>query len=268
MMSLLKVAGEIISIPDFNRRTWRALYRHLRVVSYRPLSELLSTLLEPTMLLLALGWGLARWLPEIDGRPYGQFVLPAVVALTAIFVPFWEVAFTVFAQLRKPATYWVLLQSPLTGEDVGRAEILWAACKGTVSSLCLLALGAGLGWVRSELAWLAVVVVFPAAVMSASVGLWWACRVHRSISLVAIQASVIGPLALWSDTLFPFSSRGEAAEWLVALSPVGHVSHALRALTTGELAAEFFLNLSVIWALASILSNVAVRAFVRRLIPS
>lgn len=220
------------------------------------------------MLLLALGWGLAKWLPEIDGRPYGQFVLPAVAGLTAIFVAFWEVSFNVFAQLRKPAAYWVFLQSPLAPEDLGRSEILWAACKGTVASLILLALGAGLGWVRSEMAWAAIVVVFPAAVMAAATGLWWGCRVHRSMSLIAVQAVLIGPLALWSDTIFPFSSQGEFYEWLVMLSPLSHVTHALRALTTGEVAAEFFLNLTVIWALASILTNLSVRAFVKRLIPS
>lgn len=267
MISYFRYAADILAVPDFNRNTWRSLHRPFTVFTYRPITELLTTLIEPTMLLIALGFGLAKWLPQINGMPYAHYILPSVVGLTSLFAPFWEVSFSVFAQLRKPAGYWVQMQSPLTGADIARGEILWAACKGLFSSMIVLLIGVSLGWTHSNFVWAAPLILFPSSMMAAAFGLWWSCRVRRSMSLVAVQTVLIGPMALWSDTVFPFSDLGKVSWWIVSFSPIGHVCHALRSLTTGDIVAEFFLNLAVIWALAAILTNISVRSFVKRLIP-
>lgn len=255
----------VLAIPDLSISVWRGAVRPFTLAKYRIWGELSSVFIEPALTLFALSYGLGHFLPEINGRPYPTFVTPAVSILSAIFVSYWETSFGVFQQLRKPAPYWVALQSPITPEDLGGSEILFATLKGVASGLMVLVVAAVLGWIPSAWAWLAPIILFPSALLAAAFGLWVATRVKQSSSIMVVQSLILAPLAFWSDTVFSFSTWGLAQEWLVALSPVGHMVHALRSSMLGEIPAEFFLNLAVVWALACVFTNLSMQRFAKAL---
>lgn len=258
---------ELVALPDFRSETWRTLRRQISLASYHPLSEFLAMVIEPLFLLAVLSWGLGFWLKEVDGRSYPQYVVPGVAVLSCIFVPYWEVAFGVFSRIRQGHGYWVALQGPISASDLGNGELLWACLKGAVAAMVVLIFGWLLGWVPSLLIFLAPIALLPGALLSAAFGLWCAVRLQSPSQLVLIQGLVLGPMALWSDTIFPFSLTSVAADWLVFISPAGHLVHTLRMLASAEIRADFFLSLALLWGLACIAANYAVFRFSRRLVP-
>lgn len=268
MTKVFSLLIDLVALPDFRSETWRTLRRQMSLVTYHPVSEFLAMVVEPIFLLTVLGWGLGFWLKEIDGRAYPQFVAPAVAVLTCVFVPYWEIAFGVFARLKQGSGYWVALQGPINANDLGNGEILWATMKGTLASMVVLAFAWLMGWIPSKLIFLAPVALLPGALLSAAFGLWCAANFNSPSKLVLVQGIVLGPIALWSDTIFPFSRSGVTAEWLVFFSPVAHLVHTVRMLSTAEINADFFLSLAVLWGIACIAANYAVMSFSRKLVPS
>lgn len=267
-MRALSVLVDVVALPDFRAGTWRTFRRQIQLSRYRPGSELLSIVIEPLLLLLALSWGLGYWLKEIDGRAYPQFVLPAVAVFCLVFVPYWEVAFGTFNRLRKGQTYWVALQGPIGAVDLANGELLWGAVKGCAAAAVILFIGFILGWLSSPMILLAPLVLLPGALLFAAVGMWCGVHFRKPTQLILVQGLVLGPLCLWSDTLFPFSRMGLLADWAVFFSPVGHMSNALRMLSLSEISADFFLSLAILWTLSCIVANAAAIRFSRRLIPS
>lgn len=267
MIQTIRFFFEIFSLPDVKVGTWRLFRHRLTAATYRPFTEVLLLVVEPSLTLAALGIGLGQWLNEIDGKPYAAFVLPAVVALTTVFIPFWETAYGVFSRLKSPQAYWAIMQSPLDLTEIATGEILWATAKGVVSGALLLAIGFVFGWCTSPWAWLGILALIPGAMFFAAVGLWGASLARRSMTLLMLQSFVLGPLALWSDTIFPFSRMGEIPNILVWASPVTHIVRPLRNLCAGEITSEIFLNLAVIWLIGSIAVNAAAMAFGERLNP-
>lgn len=268
MTKLFGFFNELVALPDFRIETWRTLRRQMSLASYQPFTEFLAIVIEPLMLLFVLSWGLGYWLKEIDGHPYSHFAVPAVAVLACVFIPFWEVAFGVFSRLRQNHGYWVALQGPIQASDLGYGEILWATLKGTLSVMVVLIFGWSMGWVQSNLVLISPVVVFPGALLSSSFGLWCAVRMQSPSQLILVQGLFLGPLTLWSDTLFPFSQMSAFADWITFLSPPGHLVHMLRMLTSAEISADFFLSLALLWAVGCIATNYAVRCFRQKLIPS
>ncbi|MGE0762875.1 MAG: ABC transporter permease [Bdellovibrionales bacterium] len=268
MTRVLSLIVEIVSLPDFKSETWRTLRRQASLAMYHPVAEFLAMVVEPLLLLFALSWGLGYWLKEVDGQHYPHFVLPAVATLTCVFIPYWETAFGVFNRLRQNHGYWVAMQGPVTANDLANGELLWACLKGTIASSVVLLVGLMFGWVDSTLILLAPLILMPGALLSAAFGLWSAVRFESPHKLILIQGLVLGPLCMWSDTIFPFSQMSLMADWLVFFSPVGHLVHSLRMLTLAQINADFFLSLALLWAIACITANYAVLRFSRRLIPS
>jgi hypothetical protein len=60
-------------------------------------STILSTLLDPVMYLLALGFGLGAYVGSIQGRPYLEFIAPGLVASSVMYAAIFEAAWFLYA---------------------------------------------------------------------------------------------------------------------------------------------------------------------------
>jgi lipooligosaccharide transport system permease protein len=268
MRAAFRITLELISVPDFRIGTWRLLKHHWLRATYHPVSEAFVLLVEPVLTLFALALGLSPFINEIDGRSFPIFILPAVLAFTTVFIPYWESAYGVFSRLKSSSSYWAILQTPMSAEDLATGEILWATTKGVIAGTFVLLVGVILGWADPLWSWLSLMALIPGSLFFASLGLWVAASSQRSTSLLMMQSFVLGPLALWSDTIFPFSRTSWAAAALTWASPVTHVVRPIRRLCAGEVSAEVFLSLAIIWLVASMIANLATIRFSRRLVPS
>jgi lipooligosaccharide transport system permease protein len=257
----------LVSWPEFDRESSRLLMRHWQQLTYRPIAETLGLLADPLLMLTALGFGVGYWIPEIEGQSYSQFVLPAVAGLAVTFIPFWQTSQEAFLGMRAPSAYWAILQSPLSAQKIASGEILWAALKGCIAAVFTLAVGYCLGWANSPAIWLGIFMLLPVALFFSALGLWLGARAKRNSSLILAQCLGLGLLAFWSDTIFPISQWNWLSKSMTLLSPVTHLVGSLRTLARGEIHAEFFLDLAILWVLACVSVNIACRVFAARLIP-
>lgn len=224
-----------------------------------------SGLFEPVFYLFAMGVGVAALVGEVPGPdgqpvPYGVFVAPALLAVSAMNGGTYESTFNVFAKLKWGRIYDAVLATPLTPRDVAVGELTWALIRGSVYAVGFLLVAALAGLVTS--AW--AVLALPAAVLIgfafAGMGLA-ATSFMRSWQDFDLVQLVLLPLLLFSATFYPLEVYPEGVRWLIWISPLYHGVEIVRGLMLGALSWWMLLHAAVLLALGSVGLRVAIRRF-------
>ena len=84
-----------------------------------------SSILEPTIYLLAFGLGLGTLVATVQGIDYVQFVGTGMVATAVLFSSVFPAMFGVFVKHRFQRTYDAILAAPVDVEELVTAEALW-----------------------------------------------------------------------------------------------------------------------------------------------
>jgi lipooligosaccharide transport system permease protein len=228
-------------------------------------STTFSSTVEPTVFLLAFGFGFGALVSEINGMDYVQFVGTGTVATAVLFSSAFPAMFGTFVKYQFQKTYDAILAAPVDTEELVTAEALWIATRaGTYGCVPLLvAMVFGL-----DPAWGMLTVPFIAFIT----GFGWACfgiliaAVMKSIdNFNYITSIVITPLFLVAGTYFPIDRLPEWAQVAANLNPLYHcvelVRHACFGFETADLA-----HLGVIVAFGLVMWRLAVVRMTRRLI--
>ncbi len=72
------------SIPKLSYRVWHVWRRNFDVFMKTIRVNFLPSLLEPILYLVAFGFGLGGFIPDINGQPYINFLAPALVAIAVM----------------------------------------------------------------------------------------------------------------------------------------------------------------------------------------
>ena len=92
-----------------------------------------SSVLEPTVYLLAFGLGLgATLIDRVDGLSYVEFVGTGMVATAVIFSSALPAMFGTFVKHRFQRTYDAILAAPVDVEELVTAEMLWIGLRAGV----------------------------------------------------------------------------------------------------------------------------------------
>src|SRR5439155_1000807 len=138
------------SVPTLRAlRVWR---RNLESWKRYAPSFFVAALGEPIFYLLAIGYGLGRYVARIDGLPYAAFLAPGMVAFTAMNSATFETTFGSFTRMTEQNTYAAILATPCSVADIVAGDILWAASKRALSVFFVLLLTALCGLVASPVA--------------------------------------------------------------------------------------------------------------------
>jgi lipooligosaccharide transport system permease protein len=156
--------------------------------------------------------------------------------------------------------------TPLSLADVIAGEILWAASKGFVVSLIMLAVIAPFG----VLAWPQTLVVLPLAALGgllfAAIGMCFTavCPTIDTINLPLFL--FVWPMFLFSGTFFPLDQIPEWARPLAAALPLTWLARACRAATLGALSGEHLVDGALLLVTAAVLFALAQALMRRRLV--
>jgi lipooligosaccharide transport system permease protein len=210
MIESLFLAGHVV------RRNW-AVYRKDLLANISP------TLADPGFLLLALGFGLAPFVGEIQGLTYIQFLAPGLVATTALFTAFFECSYGFYVRMTYESVFKAMLTTPIGPREVVVGEFLWVFVKGAI-------MAGGVGFVLL----LAGVVVNPwgviwlpligglLAVPCGAIGLISAGLVNNINQVQTVYSFLIAPLYFLGGVFFPISSTPLWFQWGVQISPFYH----------------------------------------------
>jgi lipooligosaccharide transport system permease protein len=215
-----------------HRLEWSALSGVLvrEVVNFSSFwrSSTFSSTVEPTIYLLAFGFGFGSLVSTIGGLDYVDFVGTGTVATAVLFSSAFPAMFGTFVKYQFQRTYDAILAAPVDTEELVTAEALWIATRagvyGCVPMLVAIAFGLDPSWGMLAvpfIAWIA--------------GFGWACfgiaiagfaKSFENFNYVV--SAVLTPLFLLAGSFFPLDEFPEWARWLAQINPLHHLVQLVR----------------------------------------
>ena len=191
-------------------------------------SSTFSSTVEPTIYLLAFGFGFGSLVSRIGSYDYVEFVGTGTVATSVLFSSAFPAMFGTFVKYKFQRTYDAILAAPVDTEELVTAESLWIAMRagvyGCVPLLVALAFGLDPAWGMLTVPGIAFVA-----------GFGWACF---GISIAGFASSfenfnyvvsaVLTPLFLVAGTFFPLDRLPEWAQVAGEFNPLHHCVELVR----------------------------------------
>lgn len=214
------------------RDTYSVLWVDLRFLSRNWLKTLATTLVAPVLYLLAFGYGLGRGV-SIEGTSYLEFVIPGIVALTAMTTSFNAAGMKLHVDRLFYRCFDEMLMSPVSSFSIIVGKTLIGVVRGLLSSAALLAACfafSPLPAVGLMFALVLVVTCFVFSFLGVIVAL--VAKSHQDMSV--FMSLVILPMSFLSGTFFSLSQLPEALQVVLSFSPLTHTSLCLRASALGQ----------------------------------
>ena len=104
-----------------------------------------SSIVQPTIYLLAFGLGFGSLLKHVGGLTYVQYVGTGVVATAVLFSSAFPGMFNTFIRWQFQRTYDAVLAAPVDVEELITAEVLWIAIRAGVYGMAPLLVAIGFG---------------------------------------------------------------------------------------------------------------------------
>jgi lipooligosaccharide transport system permease protein len=191
-------------------------------------STTFSSTVEPTIYLLAFGFGFGSLVSTVAGFRYVEFVGTGTVATAVLFSSVFPGMFSTFVKYKFQRTYDAILAAPVDTEELVTGEALWIAIRagtyGCTPMLVAMIFGLDPSW--------GMLLVPPIAFTG---GYGWACF---GISIAAflksidnfnyVTSAVITPLFLVAGTFFPISGLPQWAQTLAQINPLYHLVQLVR----------------------------------------
>jgi lipooligosaccharide transport system permease protein len=187
-----------------------------------------SSTVEPTIYLLAFGFGFGSLVSEVAGLDYIEFVGTGVVATAVLFSSAFPAMFSTFVKYKFQRTYDAIMAAPVDAREIVTAEALWIAARaGTYGCVPLLvAIAFGL----DPRAGMLVVpfIAFTAGFGWACFGITIAARMNAIENFNYVISAVLTPLFLVAGTFFPITALPELASVLAQVNPLYHCVELVR----------------------------------------
>jgi lipooligosaccharide transport system permease protein len=188
-----------------------------------------SSLLEPTVYLLAFGLGLsATLIDEVEGVPYVQFVGTGMVATAVIFASALPAMFGTFVKHRFQNTYDAILAAPVDVEELVSAEMLWIGARASVYGCFPLLVTMLFGLDPAPGMLLVPLFCLFTALGFAGFGIAMAAIVAKIDQFNYVTALFVTPLFLVSGAFFPISGLPEGAQVIAQLNPLHQLVELVR----------------------------------------
>jgi lipooligosaccharide transport system permease protein len=248
--------------PKLVFRVWQrelTLYRRIWP------STILSTLFDPILYLLAMGFGLGGYVAEIHGVPYIQFIGPGLVASSIMTAAAYEAAWNSYVRIFVERSYEGMMTTPAELEDVVAGEIAWAATRSLISSTVMIGVLGVFGLIRSPWFVLVPLLAMLAGVMFTVLGLAYTVRLKYMDQLTFMFTLGITPMYLFSGIFFPLDNMPLWLQTAAWISPLFHVVEVVRALVLGTPGGMTLVHVGIIAAITLALWGWPSRVLRRRL---
>lgn len=208
-------------VPDIDlpaaARLWR---RNFVAYSHTWRMNLLPNFFEPFFYLLAIGFGLGRFVESIRGIDYAAFIAPGLAATSSMYGATFEVSFNVWVKLHFERLYDAITSTPLSPEDVVAGELMWAVSRSLLYGLPFVLIATLFGLVDSWWILAAPLAVAATGFCFAMIGLTFTAFIP-SIDLFSFYYTLfITPMFLFSGVFFPIGTLPQWAQSLAWFSPV------------------------------------------------
>lgn len=236
----------LLAPPRLSPRVWRVWQRNRDVFLKTYRVNFLPPFLEPLLYLLALGFGVGTFIPQIAGVSYARFIAPALVSITIMNAGFFECTYASYVRMYYQKTYDAIIATPLSIDEVIVGEILWGATRALINTAIMLPVLLLFGVVDLPWALFVIPFAFVAGLLFASIGMCATALTPGIDTLNLPTFLFITPMFLFSGTFFPLSLLPAPVQYLaIGLLPLTHVVTVIRSLTLSTPAP--LLPFSLLW---------------------
>lgn len=228
-------------------------------------SEAPGTIIEPIIILVAMGIGLGAYVGLVDGQDYIEFIVPGIVASYAMFSVFSECTYGTFFRMEERKTFDAIIATPLNVEDVVAGEIFWGATRAFMTGTVILVIAAAFQLVHSPWVLLVPFVCFLQGVMFASIAVFFTSLVPSFYTFNHVFTLFVTPMFFFSGVFFPLSSFPEIVQRLSWIAPLTPVVRLTRAMFEGEFHLVHLAALGVIVVISAVFFALSLGTMRRRL---
>ena len=191
------------------RRTWRA--------------SALSTLVIPLLTMLGFGLGVGAYVSGgVDGVPYLDWIVPGLIASTAMQTAVGEATWPVLSYFEWLKVYFAQAAGPLRVADILSGHLAFMLVRVLISAAAFLTVAAAFGTLHSWWAPLTLVVSLLVGLAVAGPTAAYAASVSSDSYLIILMRFAVLPMSLFSGVFFPVESLPVVLRWVAYALPLWH----------------------------------------------
>lgn len=191
-------------------------------------STTFSSVVQPTIYLLAFGLGVGTLVETVDGIPYVEYVGTGTVATAVLFASAFPGMFATFVRRVFQRSYDAVLAAPVSVDELVTAEGSWLAAKagvyGTVPLVVTFFFGLSPSWGMLTVPFIG----FLTGLGFAFFGMWVSSVVKTIDSFTYVTSAVLTPLFLVAGTFFPITNLPPGLQLLAQFNPLYHCVQLVR----------------------------------------
>ena len=259
-------ASKILALPTFSPRFAPVWRRNLLVWRKLAIASLLGNIADPLLYMVALGFGIGAFVPEVDGMKYIAFLGTGMVCQSAMFTSSFEAMYSAFSRMHVQRTWEAIINAPISLDDVMFAEWIWAASKAVTSTAAILAVIMALGFGHSWFALWIIPLGFVVGLTFGAFGLVMNALAPSYDFFTYFFTLVLTPGLLLSGVFFPVAQMPVPLQAVANLLPLKHAIDLARPLLQDVVPDGILLHIAVLLAYAGIAFYVSLVLTRRRLL--
>jgi lipooligosaccharide transport system permease protein len=215
------------------KRAFRVWQRHWTVYTKLYKSSFALNFAEPALYLVAMGFGLGAFVPEIHGQPYIKYIAPGIIASSSVFAAVYECTYGTYIRMTFQKTFDAILATPVNLDDLVLGELIWGATKSLIFGVTIIIVVTLFGLVDSPLIVLAIPFTFLGGLIFAQLSIMFAAVVPGIDSFSYFYTLFMTPLFLFSGIFFPLDTMPPVVAKIAFFTPLYHLVNVCRALSSG-----------------------------------
>jgi lipooligosaccharide transport system permease protein len=229
-------------------------------------SSTFSSTVDPTIYMLAFGFGFGALVSHVAGHSYIAFVGTGIVATTVLFSSAFNAMYGTFIKYAFQHTYDAILAAPVDTEELVTGEALWVAARTGLYGCVPMLVAMIFGLAPSGGMLLVPLIAALAGFGWACFGIFIAAKSERIESFSYWQSGLLTPLFLVAGTFFPLTKLPTWAQVLGNFNPLFHCVQLVRHVVFGTESVAELGHLAFLIGFALVSWRLAIRFMERKLI--
>jgi lipooligosaccharide transport system permease protein len=229
-------------------------------------SSTFSSTVEPTIYLLAFGFGFGSLVSTVGGYDYVEFVGTGTVATAVLFSSAFPAMFGTFVKYKFQRTYDAILAAPVDTEELVTAEALWMATRAGIYGCVPLIVAMIFGLPPAPGMVAVPFIAFLAGFGWASFGISVAGFAKSFENFNYVISAVLTPLFLVAGTFFPLDELPQWARFLAFFIPLYHCVELVRHAASGWEGWVVLVHLGVLVLFGLLMWRIAIYAMTSKLV--
>lgn len=232
------------------KRILRVWQRHWTVYTKLYKTSFALNFAEPALYLVAMGFGLGAFVPDIHGQPYIHYIAPGIIASSSMFAAVYECTYGTYIRMTFQKTFDAILATPISLDELVAGELVWGATKSVIFGITITIVVALFGLVKSPLILLTIPFIFLCGLIFAQLSVMFAAVVPGIDSFSYFYTLFMTPLFLFSGIFFPLDAMPRIVAHLAFFTPLYHLVNICRELSAGAVLPAVW---SMVWITAVVL---------------